>query len=325
MHKNRRYRFVRDRIKAILLLNAGYGFEEAAKILLIDDSTIRDWSSKYKKEGIEGLLKTKHKGGSSKLNCVEQEELSSHLASKIYLTSKEVCAYVFETYAVEYSVKGMTSLLHKLGFSYKKPKQLPGKADLEKQKSFIDQYEQVKSNKGKEDHIYFMDGVHQLHNSQPAYGWIKKGKDQILKTNTGRSRINFNGAYDLENQEVIIREDERINAQSTILLLEQMLKHQPEGLLYIVLDNARYYRANLVKEFLEQNIRIKLLFLPPYSPNLNTIERLWKFFKKKITYNKYYEKFSVFKEKCWEFFDNIEQYKTELSSLMTDNFQLIQV
>ena len=79
-----------------------------------------------------------------------------------------------------------------------------------------------------------------------------------------------------------------------------------------------------MQEFIEQNPRIKLFFLPPYSPNLNIIERLWKIFKKKTTYNKYYEKFSVFREKCMEFFQNIEQYKTELESLMTDNFQIIQ-
>jgi len=64
--------------------------------------------------------------------------------------------------------------------------------------------------------------------------------------------------------------------------------------------------------------------LPAYSPNLNIIERLWRFFKKNITYNKYYEKFAVFKSACLNFFKNIENYKLELQSLMTDNFELIQ-
>ncbi len=76
--------------------------------------------------------------------------------------------------------------------------------------------------KSEEDRIYFMDGVHPLHNVQPAFGWIKKGKEQVIKTNTGRQRINVNGAYDIEEHKVIIREDESINAQSTIKLLEQI-------------------------------------------------------------------------------------------------------
>ncbi len=67
-----------------------------------------------------------------------------------------------------------------------------------------------------------MDGVHPMYNSQPAYGWIKKRKEAILKTNMGRQRVNINRAYDIENQKVVTREDERVNAQSPIALLVQM-------------------------------------------------------------------------------------------------------
>ncbi len=83
----------------------------------------------------------------------------------------------------------------------------------------------------------------------------------------------------------------------------------------------------LVREFISENTRIEFVFLPPspYSPNLNVIERLWKFFKKNITYNEYYEKFSVFEEKSMGFFQNIEKYKPEFQTLMTDNFELIGV
>ncbi len=79
-----------------------------------------------------------------------------------------------------------------------------------------------------------------------------------------------------------------------------------------------------MQEFIAGNPRIQFIFLPPYSPNLNIIEGLWKLFKKKTTNNKYYERFSVFKEKCMDFFDNIKEYENDLKSLMVDNFQLIQ-
>jgi len=91
-------------------------------------------------------------------------------------------------------------------------------------------------------------------------------------------RVNINGAYDIAAHKVIIREDESINSQSTIALLEQMLKEQPLGLLYIILDNAKYYRSRIVKDFLEKNQRIQFVFLPPYSPNLNLIERFMEIF-----------------------------------------------
>ena len=324
MHKKCKDKKKADRIKSILMLDKGFSYSEIAELLLLDDMTIRRWHKLYQSAGIKTLLKDNFVGRSPKLDYQQQEELTLHLEGHIYLTAKEEAAYIEDKYGVQYSPKGTVKLLHRLGFNYKKPKHVPGKADTQRQTDFIQSYNRLKENKAGEDKIYFMDGVHPLHNSQPAYGWIKKGEEQTLKTNTGRQRININGAYDIENHKVIIREDESINAQSTIALLEQMLKEQPLGMLYIILDNARYYRSKLVQEFIGKNPRIQFVFLPPYSPNLNIIERLWKLFKKKTSYNKYYEKFSVFREKCMGFFENIEEYENDLKSLMVDNFQLIQ-
>ena len=151
---------------------------------------------------------------------------------------------------------------------------------------------------------------------------IKKGEEKHIKTNTGRNRLNINGVYDVEEKKVIAREDESVNAQSTVKLLTQLLSHQPKGKLYVILDNARYYRSEFVKEFLKGNTRIKFVFLPPYSPNLNLIERIWKYVKKKVAYNKYYEEFSVFRRKFLYRLNNLEPFQDELETLMTERFQL---
>lgn len=313
-----------DKIKSILLLNKGYTPEQIADILLVDDSTIRRWYAIFESDGIDGLLQYNYVGSDGNLTKRQITALSKHLENNVYLTAKEICAYVEEKYGVKYTAKGMTNLLHRLGFSYRKPKHIPGKANQKAQEAFIKQYNELKASKSKHDRIYFLDAVHSLHNSQPAYGWLKKGFEYTIQSNTGRQRVNINGAYNIEDHNVVIEESERVNAQSTIALFEKMLKEQPLGILYLILDNARYYRSQIVSEFQRNNPRIQLLFLPAYSPNLNIIERLWKFFKKKTTYNSYYEKFTVFKKQCLNFFENIEEYKVELRSLMTDNFQLLQ-
>ena len=90
----------------------------------------------------------------------------------------------------------------------------------------------------------------------------------------------------------------------------------------MICDNARYYHAQPVKDFLT-NSKIELVFLPPYAPNLNLIERFWKFFKKTILYSKYYETFSKFKQACDDFFQGLEKYHTDLRSLLTEKFQII--
>ena len=97
-------------------------------------------------------------------------------------------------------------------------KHIPGKANSEAQEKFIEQYTQIKENKATEDKIYFIDAAHVLHNSQPAYGWIIKGREMVLQSNTGRRRINLNGAYCIENHTAIVQESDTVNAQSTIAL-----------------------------------------------------------------------------------------------------------
>src|SRR5690606_14171601 len=138
-----------------------------------------------------------------------------------------------------------------------------------------------------------------------------------------RQRTNINGALDLAKKQVLYVEDERINAQTTIALLEQILKTQKEGKIHIILDNARYYHAVLVKDFLDNNPRIVFHFLPPYSPNLNIIERLWHILKKEVVYNNFYQAFGDFKNAVNSFFENKVWLGGEFENILTDNFQII--
>ncbi len=105
------------------------------------------------------------------------------------------------------------------------------------------------------------------------------------------------------------------------MLVKIALKRTAEVPITIVLDNARYQRCKVVTEKAAE-LGIELLFLPPYSPNLNLIERLWKFVKKQVLYSKYYEKFEDFKAaitKCLE--QSETKHKEALDSLLKLNFQ----
>ena len=263
-HRASRSKRHADRIKTILLLNFGYSYKEVAKVLFLDDTTLRTYFKEYQKGGFDELVEDKYEGKMSFLTPKQQKHLILHLNENLYSTVKEIVLYVNQEFKISYSVEGMTNLLHKLNFTYKKTKIVPGKANLEKQKEFIIWYENLKKTKGKEDVILFLDGTHPTHNTRNAYGWIQKGVEKYVKTNTGRERLNLNGAS-----------------------------------------------------------RIKLTFLPPYSPNLNPIEKLWHFFHKKILYNKYYPDFKEFEKESLNFFKNIKLYKKELDTFVTDNFHLL--
>ena len=113
-----------------------------------------------------------------------------------------------------------------------------------------------------------------------------------------------------------------INADSAIDLFAKIeAKHPDANVIYVIADNARYYRSRLLKKHL-RGTKIKLIFLPPYSPNLNLIERYCKFFKKKVLNNHYCETFGEFKRACESFFRKRKKYLPELQTLLTENFQI---
>ncbi len=113
---------------------------------------------------------------------------------------------------------------------------------------------------------------------------------------SGRQRVNINGVVNAHDPtDVVIEESSSINVQSTIALLKKLeQKNNSLQRVFVVADNARYYRNRKVKAFLETS-KVKIIFFPPYSPNLNLIERLRRFLKKIVLYNRYYERFADFK------------------------------
>jgi transposase len=311
-----KYRRYADRIRVILLLDSGETYKNIAKFLFLDEGTIAHYRKRYVEGGIEELINDEHKGSTSRLSLENQKELELHLMEKIYLCTKDICDYVQKTYHVEYGISGMTALLKRMGFSYKKPKKVPGKANKEAQEKFIQQYLVLK-NQGK---VYFGDAVHPQHNPVLGYGWMKKGIEVEIFSNSGRNHLNINGAIDIGGRDVLTRFCETVNSSAMCDLLSAIReKNSSVQRIFFILDNARYNHAKEVK-LLAQQLKIELVYLPPYSPNLNPIERFWKFFKKKVLYNQYYEKFDEFESSCVNFFKGIAQYGPELSSLITDNF-----
>ncbi len=117
----------------------------------------------------------------------------------------------------------------------------------------------------------------------------------FVKSPSGRQRYNVLGAFNAITHELItVTNTIYINAQSVIELMRKLREKYTSSPITLVLDNASYQRCNAIMDF-SKEVDIELLFLPPYSPNLNLIERLWKYIKKECLYNKYYEKFADFK------------------------------
>lgn len=301
-HKKEKDRRICDRIKAVLLYDKGWTYMQIADALLLTDEAIRHHISEYK---ASKKLKTENKGTVEKLSFGDSKLLQQHLNKHTYLYVKDIVAYVKSVFKINYTVSGMTHWLRRNGFSYKKPSLVPGKANAEAQAKWILEYKQLKQNLSENETICFMDGVHPTHNTQVTYGWIKKGLRKELAANSGRSRLNLTGALDLLSKKMIIQEDKTLNAESTLNFLKKIEEAYPtKTTVHLFCDNAGYYRNKSVKAYLETS-KIKLYFLPAYSPNLNPIERVWKWMKERVMYNTYYEEFEDFKHAIIGFLEGI--------------------
>lgn len=321
-HKTERDKRIADRTKVVLLSDDNWSAEAIARALFIDDATVHRHLNSYKEEQ---RLKLNYKGSEPLLTKSESELLSVHLEEECYVKAKDIQAYISKVYNKSLSVPTVRLWLKNNNFKYKKPKLTP-KADPELQKQFIEHYEGL-LNRASIDNtpVLFGDGVHPSQQTRPAFGWIKKGKDKVIEINSARKRLNILGAINLETMKFEYQDFKTINGAATIEFLTKLESAYPKAArIDLILDNAGYNKSQEVVNFLKSS-RIHVHFLPPRSPNLNPIERLWKIMHEHVSNNRVYLKFQDFKKAIFEFFDSSMPIIFDtLVSRITDNFSITQ-
>ena len=318
----RRYR----KVTVLIMRHQGYSVAAVEAALGIDDNTIYRYERGFRKaSSLSEFLDDSYVAYQGRLTAEQEQQLCDHLDETLYPNASSIVDYVVRTFGVKYTVGGMTALLHRLGFVYKQSRSVPAKADDEAQRSFLldtlpELLDQVKEGQAV---LYYTDGCHPTHNTKSSRGWIRKGADFEVACNNGRQRVNINGAVRADRpSEVVYDLAETINAQSTQRLAEQLLAKHPEGTIYLVCDNARYNRNRQLLDW-SADKRVEFVYLPTYSPNLNLIERLWRFLRQRIINSTYYEKYASFREAVAGFLEHPEEYKAELERLMVLNFRTI--
>lgn len=322
-HRHERDKRISDRIKAILLVDKGWTYQKIAEALFLDDHTIGNYIKDYKDSG-----KLKHESGGSteKLTISEAQELENHLETNLYLSIKEICAYVEKTYRKSYTIPGMQCWMHNHGFVYKNPKGIPAKANLEAQKKFITEYEKLINSTLENEPILFADCAHPTQATKLSRGWIKKGKDQYIPTTGSKTRVNIAGAINLESLEVMARDYEKIRSGEFIDFLQYIESCYPvDTNIHLFVDQGPYHTSKETKEYVK-NSRIVLHYLPAYSPNLNPIERLWKIMHEYVSNNKFYLSGKEFVAAVRHFFNKtVHEIKDTIQSRITDNFEQLKV
>lgn len=324
-------RTVRDvktaiRIRVILALSDGYSVREVAKLFLLDEDTVTKWKNKFKKRRLlTDWLATNNTGYSGKLSPEQEQVIEQYATDELVTDSKQVVQFIREQYNVGYTVNGATKLLHRLGFVYKQTTLIPGKLDEQAQADFKRWYEAFRDTLPENEAILFGDGVHPSHNVHVTKAWVKKGQQKRIPTNTGRKRLNINGVLELETMQATVHYAETLNAQTTMELFSKIQEAYPDKRkLHLIVDNARYYKNKELQVYLrKKKCRIKLHWLPPYSPNLNFIERLWHYLKKYIIGTKRRQSFKEFEADIRAFFDNLGDHEDKLRQFIGTELHLL--
>jgi len=311
----------RDRIKAVLLCSEGWSSAMISQALRKHEGTIQRHLHDY----IKTQKLTLENGGSqSYLSAEQTDSLIQQLCDKTYLHQHEIIDYIKKTFDVSYTIAGLNKWLHQHKFSYKQPKAVPHKFDVEKQAQFIAEYETLKSTLNEDEPLLFMDAVHPTQATKITSGWIRTGQDKTIKTTGSRTRLNIVGAIRLNHlsEAITQRYEKTVNGDSIVDFLSKVRAAYPSsGMIHLVLDGAGYHRSKAVIEEAEKQ-KIALHFLPPYSPNLNPIERLWKVMNKHARNSRYFATTKEFREQIDTFFTmTLPQIASSLDSIINDNFQ----
>ena len=318
-HKQSRDAKECDRIKAILLRSEGWTIPMIAQALRIHESTI----IRHINDCQEGKLTITSGGSNSHLNEKQTQELISHLEERTYQSTHAIVAYIKEEYGISYTVPGLNKWLHRNGFSYKKPKGHPYKACKEQQEKFIESYDALKKSIGSDEGIFFMDACHPSMATKISHGWIKKGQSKAIETSASRTRMNLIGAINLADlAKPILASYSTVDSESIVDFLKQTRKlARIPGKIHLFLDQAGYHRTDEVL-LAAENLNIQLHYLPPYSPNLNPIERLWKIMNEYARNNYFFNTAQVFRKRITSFFkDTLPKILSILKSRINDNFQ----
>lgn len=315
------------RANALVLLDEGMSCTAVAKVLLLDDDTIRTWHRLYQEDGIEGLASFGYEGSACRLSGEQQDKLKNWIAATLPRTTREIGAWIGRECGVEYEGRsGLIALLHRLGLEHRKPKAVSRKLDVARQRAFIGAYNALLKSLGDDEAVMFADAVHPTHGARPVGCWAPRNIAVALDQTSGRERLNIHGAIDLETGKTRMIEALTIDAASTIRLLESIGALYPTlVLIHVFLDNARYHHAKLVQQWLARpGCRIRLHFIPPYCPHLNPIERLWGLMHRHVTHNKCYATCRQFADATLGFLrEKVPRNWAQLCDSVTDNFRVI--
>ena len=307
---------------SFLLLEENISIKIISHVANVSERQVRNYRETYEEQGVAALTSnTRYKPVS---DLAEYKELiKESLLSNPVATVAEACERIEKLTGIKRGPTQVRHFMKGLGLKPLKVASIPAKADPIAQTEFLETQLEPKIKEAEEGKrtLLFVDAAHFVWQLYLGVLWCIERI--FIPAASGRKRINVLGAYDpIKNELIKIINRAYINSETVMELLEMIRAAYHDNIVTVVLDNAKYQRCKVIIEK-AACLNIELLFLPTYSPNLNLIERMWRFVKKECLYSKYYKTVNEFEESIINCLEEINTTKRDkLKSLMTLKFQL---
>jgi len=315
---------IRRKLMAIRMHGLGVPHSKIASTLNVSNDTITNYVKLYRDEGLAGLLENRHYKPTSSVEPF-LEEIRESFEETPVATASEGAARIESITGIRLSDSQARRIMLRLGMKFRKSAAVPGGADLQLQFEFLDdellpRLEEAREGKRR---VFFVDAAHFVMGA--FLGMVWAFARVFVPSGSGRQRYSVLGAVETRDHDFVsVRTRGPVNAATVCKLIRQIDLAYPDDEITLVMDNARYQRNSKVVD-LAKETGIELLYLPPYSPNLNLIERVWRLVKTKCLRNRYFESFDLFVTAIDEFIDSLSaENRSYLQSLVTENFQLIE-
>jgi transposase len=310
------------RILCVILLAFDIDKNIIAEKLELSLKSIKKYETMFENDQTDELMSIKPTKRKSELENYK-EEIFAELEAGEYKNLRQIQAVIERVTGLKRSRNRISEFLKKNGYRPIKVGFIPSKANPEEQRSFYENTLKplIDNAKSGKIQLFFVDASHFVMGGFAGTIWAKIRR--MVKTASGRSRYNVLGALNFVTKKVeTITNDSYIRSDSVIALIDLLIVNSIGVPIKLILDNASYQRCNLVKNY-AQSVGVELIFLPTYSPNLNLIERLWKFVKSEVLNAAYHGTFVDFKNAINNCIDKTDKdFKSQMDTLISEKVQL---
>lgn len=318
------------RVAMVNLMLSGMKASELSEVCGVDQRTLSGWVAKADDQGFESLKAVKQPGRPPRLSDEQKEEIKFVLQEDpekyeyCNWDGNTLSDYIDKHYEIKYGPRACQKLMHELGFSLIRPQTYPSidEPDEGSRKIFKDRLREVYDDPDRV--VIFQDEVHFSIQATIARRWAVVGSEPKVKSYPARNSVAYSGFISPETGQLWVDKPEWFNFGTTLESIRGFLKENPlpDGKKYcIVMDNAPWHKKALrliredPQEYADIVSKAEFLSLPPYSPDLNPIEQVWRITRRECTHNRFFANIMTLTEKLDNYFGLLKGPNKKLHSL----------